>query len=136
MSSEFLDTNILVYAYDASAGQKHRRATELIRELLERDEAALSIQVLSEFFNVATRKLKMSGTEAETAVTEFGVATIHAPVHADLVSAVQLFRRYKLDWWDALIVASAQALGCSILWSEDLQHNQHFGSLTIKNPFR
>jgi predicted nucleic acid-binding protein len=62
--------------------------------------------------------------------------TLHRPDHADLIRASQLHRRYKISWWDALMVNSALELGCGILWTEDLRHGQRIGSLTVRNPFR
>jgi predicted nucleic acid-binding protein len=95
-------------------------------------------QVLNEFANVAHRKLSWhwDQIEASLAVVEelFGpVAPLTAAIHA---KAVVLARERKLSVYDALIVAAAQDAGCQILFSEDLQHGQKFGTLTVENPFR
>ena len=124
MSAEFVDTNVLVYAHDGGAGEKHGRSVQLLSRLFEEGAGALSVQVLAEFYSVATKKLAMKGQEAEEIIADLGSWTIHCPAHLDLLRAVRLHRRYGIAWWDALIVTSALELGCSVLWSEDLAHGQ------------
>ena len=133
--SEFVDTNILIYAHDRSAGPKHDRASDLVVRLTEDGSGALSTQVLIEFYAVATRKLRRPVEEAEAALEDLGCWTIHRLEHADLMRAVRLQRRHRISWWDALIINSAIELGCEILWSEDLAHGQRFGSVRVQDPF-
>jgi predicted nucleic acid-binding protein len=135
MSVEFIDTNILIYAHDGGAGGKHRRAVELMTRLFEEVSGALSVQVLSEFYTVATRKLGMKSQAAEDVIRDLRGWTTHSPGHADVLKACSLHRRYKIAWWDALIVNSAIELGCPVLWSEDLANGQRYGSVTVRNPF-
>jgi len=135
MSDEFVDTNILIYAHDGGAGEKRVRSVALVTRLAEEETGALSVQVLTEFYSAATRKLGMTGKDAEDIIADLRLWTIHRPGHADIVRSAQLQRRHKLAWWDALIVNSAMELGCSILWSEDLSDKRRFGSLTVRNPF-
>lgn len=78
----------------------------------------------------------MKAEEAEAVINDLGSWMIHRPRHSDLLKASQLHRRYKIAWWDALILMSAIELGCSVLWSEDLAGRQRIGSLQIRNPFR
>lgn len=134
--AEFVDTNIFIYAHDSSAGSKHEDSAELLTRLWEERAGAISIQVLSEFYNVSCRKLNMSPTTAAAIVEELGLWTVHTPRHPDLLAAIALQRRYHLSWWDALILQSAQAMHCRILWSEDFADGQRYGSLTVRNPFR
>ena len=136
MSVEFVDTNLLVYAHDGGAGAKHGQAVDLLARLFEEGAGALSTQVLAEFYAAATRKLGMTGAEAEAVIRDLGGWIIHRPAHADLLKAAQLHRRYKLGWWDALILASAIELGCAVLWTEDLSDGQRLGPITVRNPFR
>jgi predicted nucleic acid-binding protein len=136
MSAEFIDTNVLVYAHDGGSGSKHTQAVELLKRLFEEDGGALSIQVLSEFYSVATRKMKIQSDEAEEVIQDLGAWTIHRPRHADLLKAAQLQRRHKIAWWDALIIQSAIELGCTVLWTEDLADGQRYGGVTVRNPFR
>jgi len=133
---EFIDTNILVYAHDGGAGTKHSASVELLRRLFETGDGALSMQVLCEFYAVATKKLAMKDTEAEAVIEDLGGWAIHRPGHGDLLEASRLRRRHKLAWWDALIVNSAIQLGCTMLWSDDLNDGQRYGTATIRNPFR
>jgi predicted nucleic acid-binding protein len=135
VSSEFVDTNILIYAHDRNARDKQSSSAELLRRLTLEGNGAISVQVLVEFYAAATRKLAISSQVAQEVIADFGVWTIHRPGHADLIRAAGLHRRYKISWWDALIVNSALELGCAVLWSEDLTHGQRFGSMTVRNPF-
>lgn len=135
MSAEFIDTNVLVYAHEAAAGVKHQKAVELFTRLFEEQTGALSIQVLTEFYVTATKKLGMTSQEAEEVIADLGTWTIHRPAHADILRACKIHRERKLSWWDALIVNSATELGCRVLWSEDFGAGQRLGTLTIRNPF-
>lgn len=135
MSVEFVDTNVLVYAHDGGAGHKHQRSVQLLTRLFEAGVGALSIQVLAEFYAAATKKLAMPSQEAEEALADLGGWIIHRPSHADLMRAARLQRRYKIAWWDALVVNSAIELGSSVLWSEDLTHGQRYGAVKVQNPF-
>ena len=135
MSVEFVDTNVLVYAHDGGAGKKHERSVQLLSRLFDSGAGALSIQVLTEFYAAATKKLLMTSQEAEEVLVDLGGWIIHRPGHADLVSAARLQRRYKIAWWDALVVNSAIELGSSVLWSEDLANGQRYWAVTVRNPF-
>jgi len=135
MPAEFVDTNILVYAHDGGAGQKYDRSVQLLTRLFEDRAGALSVQVVAEFYAAATRKLAMTSQEAEEILADLGGWIIHRLGHADLVRAARLQRRYRIAWWDALIVTSAIELGCQVLWSEDLGDGQKYGTVTVRNPF-
>jgi len=136
MSVEFIDTNVLVYAHEGGAGAKHDRAVDLLARLFEDANGALSIQVLSEFYSVATKKLAMKSEETEEVISDLGAWIVHRPGHADLLKASRLHRRYKISWWDALVLNSAIEVGCSVLWTEDLADGQRYGSVIVRNPFR
>ena len=135
MSVEFVDTNVLLYAHDGGAGKKHERSVRLLSRLVEDGAGAISIQVLAEFYAAATKKLGISSQEAEEILADLGGWIIHRPGHADLLRAARFQRRYKISWWDALVVNSAVELGCGVLWSEDLADGQRYGSVTVRNPF-
>jgi predicted nucleic acid-binding protein len=134
MSVEFVDTNILIYAHDATAGRKHNKSVELVTRLANDDSGAISFQVLTEFYAAATRKLRIPSEKAEEIIRDFGTWTVHHPTKANLVQAIQLHRRYNINWWDALILNSAAELGCDVLWTEDLSHGQRYGAVTVQNP--
>lgn len=135
MSVEFVDTNVLVYAHDRSQGSRHHLAVELLSRLVEEGTGALSIQVLAEFYSAATRKLGMPLQEAEEILADLAGWIIHRPDHATLLRASRLQRRYRTAWWDALILQSAIELESSILWTEDFSAGQHYGPVTVRNPF-
>jgi predicted nucleic acid-binding protein len=137
MTPEFVDTNVLIYAYDPSAGERHARALELVGELGRERRGALSVQVLQEFFVTVTLKLTATVT-AEEALTSLAVLSrwqAHAPLPQDVLVAARLADEHQLSFWDAMIVRSAQSLGCSKLWTEDLNHGQRIGGVQIVNPF-
>jgi predicted nucleic acid-binding protein len=136
MSVEFVDTNVLIYAHDGGAGSKHERSVELLERLSEEGNGALSVQVLAEFYSAATRKLGRKSEEAEAAIADLGVWAIHRPGHESLLRACRLQRRHKIAWWDALVVNSAIEMESGVLWSEDLNDGQRYGSVTVRNPFR
>lgn len=131
-AKRFIDTNILIYAFAAN-DPRSSRAESLIAE-----GGVIGVQVLNEFTNVTRRKLRWQWdqVEASLAVVEelFGpVAPLTTAIHA---RAVVLARERELSVHDALIVAAAQDAGCELLFSEDLQHGQRFGTLAVENPFR
>ncbi|HJW83926.1 MAG TPA: PIN domain-containing protein [Anaerolineae bacterium] len=135
---QFVDTNILIYAHDRSAGAKHERARALLTELWESGDGCLSIQVLQEFYVNITRKVArpLSPDAARQIVADLGRWTIHSPTVDDVLNAIALQGRYGLSFWDAMVVASAIQLGCPVLWSEDLNDGQEYDSTRIVNPFQ
>jgi predicted nucleic acid-binding protein len=135
MAVEFIDTNILVYAHSRAAGARYAAAADLVVRLASARSGALSTQILSEFFSVATGKLRMPSHAAEEIVRDFSFWNVHRPSPEDLLNAIRLQRRHRLAWWDALVVNSALALGASVLWTEDLNHGQKFGNMIVQNPF-
>ena len=133
----FVDTNILLYHWDASEQVKQGRAIQWLRRLGEERAGRVSFQVLAEFYVHATQKLRKPIARADAQVY---VRAFYAwnPVSIDgdiLDGAWRVQERFKLSWWDALIVAAAQRVGCRTLLSEDFQVGQTFGDLTVVNPF-
>ena len=136
-SLQFLDTNILIYAHDRSAGDKQIRARELVRELWQSGEGCLSIQVLQEFYVNVTQKVSrpLSGEVAAQIIADLSLWPIHRPGPQDILDAIRLQSRYQITFWDAMIVASAIQMGCETLWSEDLNPGQVYDQVTVRNPF-
>ena len=134
----FLDTNIFVYSFDASSPKKAAQATKLIRKGIETRGGIVSYQVVQEFFNVALRRFAkpMSSLDAEQylATTFRALLAVHSSP-ALYGEALRIGARFRLAWYDSLIVASAIEGQCDVLYSEDLQDGQHIGSVTICNPF-
>ncbi|MGC9335301.1 MAG: PIN domain-containing protein [Anaerolineae bacterium] len=134
---QFVDTNILIYAHDISAGEKHLRARELMLDLWESGEGCLSIQVLQEFYvNVTQKVAKPLPTEAAAQIiADLSVWQVHRPGTAEILDAIRLQKRYQISFWDAMILASAIHLGCHVLWSEDLNPGQVYDQVEGKSPF-
>lgn len=134
---EFVDANILVYANDASAGDKKRVASELLSRLWESRTGCLSVQVLQEFYVTVTGKLptRMPTSEAIDRIDEWANWHVFSPTATDVVAAIRLQTRRKLSFWDAMVVQAASELGCDILWTEDLNDGQLIDRLRIRNPF-
>jgi predicted nucleic acid-binding protein len=134
----FVDTNVLVYAHDTDAGDRHATAKALLAELWDGRSGSLSTQVLLEFYAVATRKFKpaMPRAKARAIVAAYGEWCAVATEPQLVVSASRLEEEHTLSFWDALIVQAAIQVGAERLISEDLQDGRRFGVLTIENPFR
>ena len=134
----FLDTNIFVYSFDQSSAAKARKATELIREALTTQKGVISYQVVQEFFNVALRRFSqpMQASDAEQYLrTVFQpLLSVHSS-QALYAEALHLHAQSGLSWYDALIVSAAIQARCDLLYTEDIQHGQRFGSLQVRNPF-
>jgi predicted nucleic acid-binding protein len=139
MSAEkaFLDTNVLVYAFDHDEPAKRERAQEVL-ENARSGALALSAQVLGEFYVTVTRKLArpLDAAVAGEALDWLGLLHVVALDAALVGAAVRTSRSSRLSYWDALIVAAAEAAGCGRLLSEDLNDGQTIGSVRIENPFR
>ena len=131
----FLDTNVVLYAYSEDEIDKQNIASELLKRF--DGKALISKQVINEFTNILFKKFKLPSDTIESVLLELDTAfTI---VDFDLrtqIKAIRLKQTYNFHYYDALIVATALENQCSILYSEDMQHNQVIdGSLTIINPF-
>ena len=134
----FVDTNILVYARDAAAGEKQVRAAALLDELWRSRRGRISVQVLNEYFVTVTQKLR-PGMPHEAAWSDVAALRAWDPVSLDwpLTEQAHLLRgQYALSWWDALVVAAAELADCSTLYSEDLTHGATYGHVQVVNPFR
>jgi predicted nucleic acid-binding protein len=134
---EFVDTNVLLYAYDTAAGQRHDDAAHLVDRLWSERSGAISVQVLQEFFVNSTRKVAAPLTP-EAAVERLRSLSrwrVHSPLADDVVAAASLSNRHQLSFWDAMIVRSAAELHCETIWSEDLNDGQVIEGVRVRNPF-
>ena len=132
----FVDTNILVYAHDADAGDRFSIAQKKVTSLWDTPyPAAISTQVLQELYATLTKKGASAHDCRKIISIYFDWEIIdHDP---SLVTAgMEIRERFKISWWDSLIVAAAQRAKASILWSEDLQDGQKFDLLTVNNPLK
>lgn len=133
----FVDTNVLVYAHDSSAGEKHEQAKSLVKNLWTEKAGVVSTQVLQEFYITVRKKVLHTG-DIGTAkrwlshyinwqvIEDDGNAVLHA---------IDIEQRYQLSFWDALIVQAANRAGIPLLYSEDLNHDQQYGTVRVRNPF-
>jgi predicted nucleic acid-binding protein len=134
----FIDTNVLVYARDASEPEKQLQAAAWIDHLWRTRTARLSFQVLQEYYATTTRKLEpgLTPEQARADVRDL-LAWRPVSVGADLLEAGwSVEDRFGLSCWDALIVAAARVAGCEYLLTEDLQHGSELEGLQVVSPFR
>ena len=138
MSGVFVDANILIYSEDGADQLKRQTALTWLDVLWARGVGRVSSQVLNEFYVIATRKLKppmpLGGARAE--VRRYELWQPWQIDHATVESAWAVESRFRLHYWDSLVVAAAQHLGCRYLLSEDMAHEQHYGSVQVINPFK
>ncbi|RAV18344.1 PIN domain nuclease [Mycolicibacterium sp. GF69] len=134
---EFVDTNILLYAYDSAAGEKHVLAAALVDRLWRERRGAISVQVLQEFYVNATRKAEktIDPMVAVDRLISLSRWRVHSPLADDVVAAATLSSRHQLSFWDAMIVRSAAELRCGTLWTEDLNDGQIIEGVQLTNPF-
>lgn len=134
--SAFIDSNVLLYTEDADAPEKCRLAKELLRAAFAEPAGVISTQVLQEFYVNATRKLGVSKAAARERVLLFARLKV-VPISSQLViAATDLHQLQPISFWDALVVRAAAAAGCSILYTEDLQHGAVYDGVQVVNPFR
>ena len=133
---DFIDTNVLVYAYDRSDQRKQGVARELIRKGLAGD-VLLSTQVLAEFAATLLHKLSPAARPAEVqvALDALGPIRVIAPDGEMVRRAVEAKAQYGLHFYDGMIVAAAERAGCARIWSEDLNASQKYFGVAVENPF-
>lgn len=134
----FVDTNILMYAHDSSAGAKHERAKLIVEELWRGRTGVVSTQVLQE---LAVNLRRKAGRPLDAKATREIVAdylTWQVVVNGgeSILEALDLQARYQISFWDALVLHAAEAAGAKILYSEDLSDGQTYGSVRVINPLR
>src|SRR5690348_13310038 len=132
----FFDTNVLLYVYSSADPGKQARALALYREYAQQGRILLSTQVVQEFFVAALRKLSLPPQH----VREIALALLDSPLVAvgppHIRTAIDHMEHYGISFWDALIVAAAEAGGAEVLYTEDLNDGQRYGSIEVRNPFR
>lgn len=132
----FFDTNVLLYMYSSANPGKQLRARELYREYSAAGRVVLSTQVVQEFFVAALRKLSLPRQfvrEITTALLDSDLIVVES---LQIRTAMDLEERHGISFWDALIIAAAQSAGAEVLFTEDLNDGQRYGSVVAQNPFR
>src|ERR1700680_4900869 len=134
----FLDTNIFVYAFDATAPAKARKAARLVRDAVDTGKGIVCYQVVQEFFNVAFRRFAQPMGSAEAEQYLITVFRPHLAIHSSpalYVEALRIAGKYRGAWDDSIMIASALEGRCDVLYSEDFQHGREIEGLRIENPF-
>ena len=129
----FVDTNILLYARDASEPEKQVIASARLDALWEGRNGRLSVQVLNEYFVNVTRKLN-PGLTPQEAWDDMEALSVWEPVPLDMSVVTRTFaiqNRHPLSWWDAMIVAAAEAAGCTCILSEDMSDGTSYFGITV-----
>lgn len=134
----FLDTNVFVYAFDHSNARKRRKAGELIEKAASSGRGAVSFQVVQEFLNVALRRFESPLTEADAHLYLAAVLKPMLVVHSSYALYAQALRireRYRMGWYDSLIVGAAAQAQCGVLYTEELQNGAIIEGVRVVNPF-
>ena len=136
IADAMIDTNVLVYA--ASVFEADRDKSRAAQDILQREHVGLSAQVLQEFIVVTTRKVRRTWSIEEALEWTEALENLPClPVDATLVRfGGELAARFQLSYWDGAILAAAHRLGASVLYTEDLNHGQLYGSVRVENPFK
>ena len=134
----FLDTTIIIYAYDVSAKEKHEQAREILVDLWNSGHGVLSTQVVQEFFVSVTQKIPQPLTlsKAKEIISDLLRWEIVVNDGDSILEAIELRSRYKYSFWDSLLIQAAIKGGASLLLSEDLSGGQTIQGLAIKDPFK
>jgi predicted nucleic acid-binding protein len=134
----FVDTNVLVYAHDRGAGERHRLARELVLGLWRDRTGVISTQVLQEtYVNLRRKAAKpLPVDEARSVVQDYLTWEVVVVDPMAVIEAMRYEERYGIAFWDALIVQAANTAGVATLLTEDLSHGQAYGEVVVHNPFR
>jgi predicted nucleic acid-binding protein len=131
-----VDTNILVYAHDFGTGAKHQRARTLIEKLWSSGGGVLSTQVLQELCIHLRRKATrpLSVEETRRLIEDYSSWDVMVNTAESVLQALTIESRYKISFWDALILQAAGSAGAAVLYSEDLAEGQTYGAVRVVNP--
>jgi predicted nucleic acid-binding protein len=132
----FVDTNILVYAHDRSAGVKHQRAQRLLEQLWDSGQGVLSTQVLQELCINLRRKIShpLPVDELRLLIRDYATWEVVTNTSESVLQALDIELRYKTSFWDALILQAAESSGATILYTEDLATGQRYRTVQVVNP--
>ena len=131
----FFDTNILAYEFEQEEIMKRNIAQKLLKEWRLSGRMAISVQVLQELYVVLTRKMGISEEDAEKVVKNYARLPVIATDTSLVLRGIEISRRYKISFWDALIVAAAVRGSCRIIFTEDLSHGMKIEGIEVVNPF-
>ncbi len=134
----FLDTNVLIYAHDLDAGNKHHIALKIVKDLWEKRNGVLSTQVLQEFYINVTKKIPnpISPLEAREIIRSYMCWDIKENLPMSIIRASELEEKYYISFWDALIVVAAYEAKVDKILTEDLSSGQIIEGILVENPFK
>ena len=134
MSKIFIDTNIIIYANDRRNPDKQNRARSVVVELLRNGRGVISTQVLQEYANIAISKLNQP---EEVVLRQLKILETMEIIHQTprmIRRSIELRKVYSINFWDACIIANAEAAECDLLYSEDLNTGQFYSGIKVVNP--
>ena len=134
----FLDTNVFVYVFDASAPRKQARARDFIKQCLAQGHGVIGHQVVQEFANVALHRMQrpMTADECTRTISELLLPMLRVGFSPELVQrALAIQHETRYHWYDSLMLAAALEARCDVFCSEDLNHGQAVRGMRIENPF-
>lgn len=135
-SPAFFDTNILLYMFDRSSERKRRMARQLFNKHQQSGSLRLSLQVVHEFAANLLKKFGMPPEVVAEVVRDLLALEVNATRDEDTLIALQFMGELGVSFWDALILAAAKREGCSVLYSEDFQHDRTYDTVKVINPFK
>lgn len=132
----FVDTNILVYAHDTTAGEKHRRARALVEELWRTRQGVISVQVLHELCVNLRRRVKrpLDPATLREILEDYLAWQVVTLEPSSVLDALEIERRHQVSFWDALIIHAACLSGATVLYTEDLSDGRFYDSVQVHNP--
>ncbi len=134
-TTAFFDTNVLVYTDDTRFPQKQTRAIELVTLHRRAGSLFISLQVLQEYYNTATRKLGVDPVIAQKKVEFLSQEKIVRFTETDVVASIELHSLHQISFWDAMIIHAARIAKVGVRYSEDLGHGTTIAGVRIRNPF-
>ncbi len=134
----FLDANILVYAHDKDAGEKHTIAMGIVKDLWDRRTGVLSNQVIQEFYVSVTKKIlkPIAKSEAREIIRAYICWSIREITPLSIIRASEIEEKHRISFWDALVIVAAYEGKCERILTEDLNAGQVIEGVLIENPFR
>jgi predicted nucleic acid-binding protein len=133
----FFDTNVLVYMHDRRSKEKRHAALDLFRRHVTDRTLVLSTQVLQEFFVTVTERVaRLPVAQARTLVEDYSRLNVVAVQTRHILEAIDIKAKFRLSFWDSLVLATARAADAHVLYSEDLSHGREYDGIRAHNPFR
>jgi predicted nucleic acid-binding protein len=132
----FIDTNVLVYAEASDEPLKQQAALTLLKRLYENNEGVLSTQILQEYCNVALKKLRLSSTHIRAQLDLYEQFELVQVTPAIIRAGLDLQQTRSVSFFDSILLASAHAAGCNVIWSEDMNTGEVINGMQMTNPFQ